>query len=69
VLMGSLCDRLYALESGAVLASGPTADVLHDPRVIASYLGTDEAAIRRSGALAPSARRTRRREPLRAASR
>ena len=66
VLMGSLCDRLYALEAGAVLASGPTDDVLHDPRVIASYLGTDETAIRRSGALQPQARRPRRSAPLRA---
>lgn len=66
VLMGSLCDRLYALESGAVLSSGPTTDVLEDPKVIASYLGTDETAIRRSGTIAP-ARRTRRREPLEAA--
>ena len=69
VLMGSLCDRLYALESGAVLASGPTADVLDDPRVIASYLGTDETAIRRSGTRAPHAQTTvrrRRRQPLQA---
>jgi ABC-type branched-subunit amino acid transport system ATPase component len=70
VLISSLCDRVYALESGAVIASGPPDVVRSDPRVIASYLGTDEAAIARSGALAaaaPAPARPRRRDrPLRA---
>jgi len=48
LLMG-LCDRIYALEAGAVIAEGTPQEIRHDPRVVASYLGTDEAAIARSG--------------------
>ncbi len=49
LLMG-ISDRLYALETGSVVLSGPPGDVVRDPRVIASYLGDDLAAINRSGA-------------------
>ena len=38
-LLSSLCDRLVALELGAVIAEGTPDAVLHDPRVVASYLG------------------------------
>ena len=38
-----------ALESGEVIAEGHPTDVLSDPRVVASYLGDDAAAISRSG--------------------
>jgi ABC-type branched-subunit amino acid transport system ATPase component/ABC-type branched-subunit amino acid transport system permease subunit len=48
-LMLGLCDRLVALELGAVIAEGPPASVLADARVIASYLGTDEKTVHRSG--------------------
>lgn len=48
-LLMSLCDRVYALESGEVIASGTPEEVRSDPRVIASYLGTDVASIERSG--------------------
>jgi ABC-type branched-subunit amino acid transport system ATPase component len=50
-MVSSLCDRLVALELGGVIAEGSPAEVLNHPRVIASYLGTDEKAIARSGAL------------------
>jgi ABC-type sulfate/molybdate transport systems ATPase subunit len=68
LLMG-LCDRVYAMVAGRVIASGTPEEVRADPRVIASYLGTDEVAIARSGsgvAVAERPRPGRRREPLRA---
>jgi ABC-type branched-subunit amino acid transport system ATPase component len=52
-LITALSDRIYALEAGRVIAAGSPHEVTTDERVIASYLGTDQAAIRRSGALAP----------------
>jgi branched-chain amino acid transport system ATP-binding protein len=48
-LLLGISDRLYALETGRVVTSGDPADVVRDPRVVASYLGDDSAAIHRSG--------------------
>jgi branched-chain amino acid transport system ATP-binding protein len=57
-LLSVICDRLVALELGGVIAEGTPTEVLEHPRVIESYLGTDESAINRSGA-----RGQRREEP------
>jgi branched-chain amino acid transport system ATP-binding protein len=48
-LLTSVADRLIAMDLGAVVAEGDPGEVVHDPKVVASYLGTDEAAIARSG--------------------
>ncbi|MEC9394324.1 MAG: ATP-binding cassette domain-containing protein [Actinomycetota bacterium] len=44
----SLSDRVYCLEAGQVIAEGTPSEVRNDPKVVASYLGTDERAIARS---------------------
>ena len=52
-LVMGISDRVYCLEAGAVIAEGPPEQVRQDPLVIASYLGTSEQAIGRSGPTAP----------------
>ena len=42
-------DRMVAMDQGRVIAAGDPQAVLHHPDVVASYLGTDEAVIARSG--------------------
>lgn len=49
-LLSSLCDRLVALELGAVTADGRPAEVLAHEAVIASYLGGEPETVARSGA-------------------
>jgi len=44
----ALSDRVYCLEAGQVIAEGAPDEVRNDPKVVASYLGTDERAIARS---------------------
>jgi len=53
-LLMSIADRMIALDLGRIVAEGRPADVVDHPDVVASYLGTDPAAIARSGALAAS---------------
>ena len=48
-LLLGLAERLYALETGRVIASGLPDVVVHDPEVVRSYLGDDPAALGRSG--------------------
>ncbi|MET0160464.1 MAG: ABC transporter ATP-binding protein, partial [Acidimicrobiales bacterium] len=50
LIMG-ISDRVYCLEAGQVIAEGTPTVVRDDPLVVASYLGTDERAIQRSGGL------------------
>ncbi|HEV7761584.1 MAG TPA: ATP-binding cassette domain-containing protein [Acidimicrobiales bacterium] len=50
----SISDRLYCLEAGRVIAEGAPDEVCGDPRVVASYLGTDDRAVARSGTARPS---------------
>ena len=52
MLMG-LCDRIYAMEAGRVIAEGTPEEIRTNPVVIASYLGTRESGKK------PSSRRTR----------
>ncbi len=43
-LIMRLCDRLHVLASGKTIAHGTADEVRRDPRVIAAYLGSQEAA-------------------------
>ncbi|MFA5890712.1 MAG: branched-chain amino acid ABC transporter ATP-binding protein/permease [Actinomycetota bacterium] len=43
-LVAAVCDEVTVFNLGTLLASGPTADVIGNPAVIAAYLGEDAAA-------------------------
>ena len=47
-LIMNISDRIYCLEAGQVIAEGEPEAVRANPAVIASHLGTDERAIKRS---------------------
>jgi ABC-type branched-subunit amino acid transport system ATPase component/MFS family permease len=49
-LLTSIADRMIALDLGEVIAEGTPTDVVRHPAVIASYLGTTESTVARSGA-------------------
>jgi ABC-type branched-subunit amino acid transport system ATPase component/ABC-type branched-subunit amino acid transport system permease subunit len=53
-LVMGISDRIYCLEAGRVISEGTPEWVRRDQAVIASYLGTDEQAIARSGVAATS---------------
>ncbi len=48
-LITGISDRLVAMELGRPIAEGTPDAVVSDPRVVASYLGDDTAAVHRSG--------------------
>ncbi len=48
-LITGISDRMIALELGHPIVEGTPSEVTSDPRVVASYLGGDPAAINRSG--------------------
>jgi branched-chain amino acid transport system ATP-binding protein len=47
-LITAVSDRMLALEVGAVIAEGTPAHVTSDPRVVSSYLGTNQTVLKRS---------------------
>jgi ABC-type branched-subunit amino acid transport system ATPase component/ABC-type branched-subunit amino acid transport system permease subunit len=58
-LVMAVSDRITCLEAGRVIAEGSPTEVRDDPLVIASYLGTDEQAIARSGTVPADAAEVR----------
>jgi branched-chain amino acid transport system ATP-binding protein len=50
-LIASISDELIAMDLGAVVTRGRPDEVLAHPKVVESYLGTSEEAIKRSGSL------------------
>lgn len=59
-MITSIADRLVCFHLGEVIADGPSEQVLADPAVVASYLGTDRVAVARSGRAAAPPRSPRR---------
>jgi ABC-type branched-subunit amino acid transport system ATPase component len=50
-LITAVSDELVALNLGRIVTRGRPDEVLEHPDVVASYLGTTEETIRRSGAI------------------
>ncbi len=48
-LVRSIADEILALDLGVVIVRDTPDAVLHDPRVVSSYLGTSDVAMARSG--------------------
>jgi ABC-type branched-subunit amino acid transport system ATPase component len=54
-LVRRVAERVLVMEAGRLIADGAPDEVLELPEVIAAYLGTDQGALRRSGAALPAA--------------
>jgi ABC-type branched-subunit amino acid transport system ATPase component/MFS family permease len=52
-LLASISDRMIALDLGRIVVAGDPTDVIEHPAVVTAYLGTDQAAIARSGSQSP----------------
>jgi ABC-type branched-subunit amino acid transport system ATPase component/ABC-type branched-subunit amino acid transport system permease subunit len=63
-LVSAMSDRLYCLALGEVIAQGTPDEVRTDPAVVAAYLGTDERAISRSGAVTAATAKPVRARPV-----
>jgi branched-chain amino acid transport system ATP-binding protein len=48
-LIRSISDELLAMDLGTVVTRGLPDEVIEHPHVVASYLGTSEEVIKRSG--------------------
>ena len=48
-LLTSICERMIALEVGAIIAEGTPHEIQRHEAVVRSYLGTDTDAIAKSG--------------------
>jgi ABC-type branched-subunit amino acid transport system ATPase component len=44
-LVGATCENVAVLDFGHVIASGPTSEVLDNPKVMAAYLGTEDLEV------------------------
>jgi ABC-type branched-subunit amino acid transport system ATPase component len=44
-LVGATCENVAVLDFGHVIASGPTREVLDNPKVMAAYLGTEDIEV------------------------
>jgi branched-chain amino acid transport system ATP-binding protein len=68
-LITGVADRMLALDLGSVVTTGLPSEVVNHPAVVASYLGTTDSVINRSGTSAasnghdPGTARRRRRRP------